>query len=102
VLVLTALYYFGRPDVIGVFTPLRGWRPMTAGTRPTLVHCASSAALLALVPVLLARWLGRLRLRDLGLGLGRWREGLCWLVIGIPLAIVDGGRPAGDAGRLPP
>lgn len=98
VLVLTALYYFARPDVIGVFTPLRGWRQMTPGTRSPLVHYAASAVLLAVVPVLVARWLGGIRLRDLGLGLGRWREGLCWLVVGIPLAVVAGKMAANQPG----
>jgi membrane protease YdiL (CAAX protease family) len=96
VLALTALYYFARPDVIGVFSPLRGWRPMTPGTRSPLVHYAASAVLLAVVPVLVTRWIGGLRLRELGLGLGRWREGLGWLVVGIPLAIVAGRMAAGQ------
>jgi membrane protease YdiL (CAAX protease family) len=98
VVALTAMYYFARPDVIGVFSPLRGWRAMTPGTRPAVVHYAASAVLLALVPVLVARWMGGLRFRDLGLGLGRWREGLGWLAVGVPLAIVAGRIGASQTG----
>jgi len=98
VLALTAMYYLARPDVIGVFSPLRGWRALTPGPRPALVHYAASAALLAVVPVLVARWMGGLRLRDLGLGLGRWREGLGWLAVGVPLAIVAGRFAASQTG----
>jgi membrane protease YdiL (CAAX protease family) len=97
-LALTAMYYFARPDVIGVFSPVRGWRAMTPGTRPATVHYAASAVLLALGPVLVARWIGRLRLRDLGLGVGRWREGLGWLAVGIPLAIAAGWIAASQSG----
>jgi len=95
---LMAMYYFARPDAIGVFSPLRGWRTMTPGARPPLVHFAASAVLLGLAPVLVARWLGGFTLRELGLGLGHWKRGLAWLAIGVPLALVAGKIAAGQAG----
>lgn len=98
VLALVAMYYFARPDVIGVFSPLRGWRPMTPGARQPGVHYAASALLLAVVPLVVARWIGGYRLRDLGLGLGNWRQGLCWLAVGLPLAAVAGRFAAGQSG----
>jgi membrane protease YdiL (CAAX protease family) len=94
---LMAMYYFARPDAIGVFSPLRGWRTMTPGTRPPLVHFAASAVLLGLAPVLVARWIGGFTLRELGLGLGSWKRGLVWLAIGVPLAVVAGKIAAGQA-----
>jgi membrane protease YdiL (CAAX protease family) len=97
VVALMAMYYFARPDTIGVFSPLRGWRPMTPGSRPPLVHFAASAMLLGLVPVLVARWIGGFSLRELGLGFGNWRRGLVWVGIGVPLAIVAGKMGAGQA-----
>lgn len=96
VLALTGLYYFARPDTIGVFSPVRGWRPMTPGVRSPVAHYALSAMLLALFPVLVARVVGRFTLRDLGLGIGRWRQGLLWLAIGLPLAVVAGRTAAGQ------
>ena len=41
-------------------------------------------------PVLAARRVTGLTLRDLGLGLGAWRVGLAWLAVGVPLAILAG------------
>jgi membrane protease YdiL (CAAX protease family) len=89
-LTLTAMYYFARPDAVGVFSPLRGWRIVTPGVRGPLVHFAASAVLLAVIPVVVARWLCGIRLRDLGLGLGSWRRGLGWLAVGLPLAVLAG------------
>jgi len=98
VLALVAMYYFARPDVIGVFSPLRGWRAMTPGSRQPGMHYAASFLLLAVVPLLVARWIGGYRLRDLGLGLGRWKQGLAWLAVGLPLAVVAGRYAATQAG----
>jgi membrane protease YdiL (CAAX protease family) len=97
VLVLMAMYYFARPDTIGVFSPLRGWRTMTPGTWPPGVHFAASAVLLGVIPVVVARWIGGFSLRELGLGLGEWRRGLVWLGIGLPLAVLAGKIAAGQA-----
>lgn len=90
VLALTGLYYFARPDVIGVFSPLRGWRPMTPGIRSPVLHYVLSALLLAVLPVVVVRRFGHLTLRQLGLGLGTWRQGLAWLAVGLPLAALGG------------
>lgn len=96
VLSLTGLYYLARPDTIGVFTLARGWQSMTPGVRSPSMHFLASGVLLALVPVLVARYVCGLRLTDLGLGLGRWREGLVWLLVGIPLAVLAGWIAAGQ------
>ncbi len=90
VLVLTVLYYFARPDTIGVYSLERGWRRVTPEGLTPIEHYLASGVLLAALPLIVARFVCGIRLRDLGLGLGRWREGLIWLVIGIPLAIVAG------------
>jgi membrane protease YdiL (CAAX protease family) len=98
VVALMGMYYFARPDAIGVFSPLRGWRVMTPGARAPLVHFAASAVLLGLAPVLVARWIGGFSLRELGLGLGNWRRGLAWLAVGVPLAVVAGKMAGGQVG----
>lgn len=90
VLALMVLYYFARPDTIGVHTLERGWRRVTSDGLTPLEHYLASGVLLAAIPLLVARFAGGFRLRDLGLGIGRWREGLVWLTIGIPLAVVAG------------
>jgi membrane protease YdiL (CAAX protease family) len=87
---LVVFYYLMRVDVIAAASTARGSLAMTREPlRPTL-HFAASALTLGVLPVLFARWGLGLRLSDLGLGLGRWRVGLAWLAVGIPLAIVAG------------
>ncbi|MGE5175555.1 MAG: hypothetical protein ACM3JJ_04195, partial [Hyphomicrobiales bacterium] len=83
---LTAFYYFARTDTIGVYSAARGWARMTPGLFTTRLHYLAAAALLGLLPALAARRLTGLSFASLGLGLGRWREGLVWLAIGAPLA----------------
>lgn len=90
VVVLTALYYFARPDTIGVYSLERGWRRVTTDGLTPIEHYLASGVLLAALPLLVARFVCGIRPRDLGLGLGRWREGIIWLVVGIPLAIGAG------------
>jgi membrane protease YdiL (CAAX protease family) len=63
---------------------------VTRGPLDPFGHFVASAVLLAAVPVLGARLLTGLTPRALGLGVGRWREGVRWLVLGIPLAILAG------------
>lgn len=87
---LTAFYYWARADVIGVFAAARGWFPLNASPLAAGWHLAAAALLLGVVPLLAARALLGLSLRDLGLGLGNWREGLKWLALGVPLALVAG------------
>jgi len=89
-LALTAFYYFARADTIGVFSPARGWTPMTARPLSALWHFGSAVLLLGLFPVLLARRVTGLSAVRLGLGLGDWRRGIGLLVAGLPLAVLAG------------
>jgi membrane protease YdiL (CAAX protease family) len=98
VVALMGMYYFARPDAIGVFSPLRGWRRMTPGTRTPLMHFAASALLLGIGPVLVAHWIGGFSWHELGLGFGHWKRGAIWLAVGLPLAVLAGKIAAGQAG----
>ncbi|HSM16843.1 MAG TPA: CPBP family glutamic-type intramembrane protease [Gemmatimonadales bacterium] len=89
-LVLFVFYYLARADVVGVFSPERGWFPLSKPPLHPTAHFVVSGVLLGLIPVLAARWLTRSSFKDLGLGLGRWRLGVVWLAIGIPLAVLAG------------
>jgi membrane protease YdiL (CAAX protease family) len=89
-LALVAFYYFARADTIGVYSSARGWFGLTAAPLAPPLHFALAALLLAVIPVLAARLVAGLSLRELGLGLGRWREGLGWLAVGLPLALLAG------------
>jgi len=90
VAVLLAFYYVGRADMIGVSSATRGWAAMTLNAVPGWVHFAGAAVLLGVLPVMAARSLTGLSLRELGLGLGNVRAGLLLLVVGTPLAILAG------------
>ncbi len=92
---LFAFFYLARADGIGT-ARLGEWFRVTASPLSPNLHFAASAVLLGVLPVLVARWVCGISLRDLGLGLGRWREGLLWLVIGIPIAVLAGRIAAGD------
>jgi len=96
-LVLVAFYYLARADTIGVASAGRGWSPLTARPLDPAWHFAVSLLVLGLVPVAAARGLAGLKLRALGLGLGRWRAGLAWLAVGVPLAVLAGKIGAGSA-----
>jgi len=89
-LALVAFYYLARADAVGVYSGPRGWFVLTAAPLAPPLHFAVAALLLAGIPVLAARRLTGLTLRDLGLGLGAWRVGLAWLAVGVPLAILAG------------
>ena len=89
-LALVAFYYLARPDAVGVYSRPRGWFVLTAAPLAPPLHFAVAALLLAGIPVLAARRVTGLTLRDLGLGLGAWRVGLAWLAVGVPLAILAG------------
>ena len=89
-LVLVCFYYVARADTVGVFSPERGWFAVTGVPLAPARHFLAAALLLATVPVLAARWLTGRSLAELGLGLGRWRIGLVWLALGVPLAIAAG------------
>src|SRR2546427_281006 len=68
----------------------RGWSALPAAPLAPPLHFVAAAVLLAVVPVLAARRLTGLSLTDLGLGLGRWRAGVVWVAIGVPLAVLAG------------
>jgi membrane protease YdiL (CAAX protease family) len=87
---LLAFYYVGRADVIGVSSTTRRWAAMTLRALPDPAHFAVAAVLLAILPVIAARRLTGLSLRQLGLGLGNVRAGLVLLVAGVPLAVLAG------------
>lgn len=89
VLGLVAFYYLTRADTIGVSSPGRAWTPMTGASVSAWRHFVSAAVLLGALPVAVT-WLAGRSPRSLGLGLGRWREGLAWVAAGVPLAIVAG------------
>jgi membrane protease YdiL (CAAX protease family) len=64
-----------------------------AGAGPATLHrtaymFGAACVLMLLVPVLLARFVLRLRLRDLGLGIGDWQAGLRIVLFLFPLILV--------------
>jgi membrane protease YdiL (CAAX protease family) len=90
VLGLLAFYYLARADTIGVSSSDRGWTPMTGPSLSAWQHFLSAGILLGGFPLLVV-WLATRRSpARLGLGIGRWREGLRWLAVGVPLAILAG------------
>lgn len=97
---LLAFYYLGRADVIGTYSR-GGWQAVTESPLSPSLHYLVAGLLLGILPVLLATRLGHLRLRELGLGLGRWRAGLLLLAAGAPLvaiaAKIGAGSPAMQA-----
>jgi membrane protease YdiL (CAAX protease family) len=92
---LFVFFYLARADRIGTSAG-DGWHLVTSPPLSPTMHFVAAALLLAVVPVLAARWVCGIGFRDLGLGLGRWREGLVWLAIGIPIATVAGWIAAGE------
>lgn len=89
-LVLVIFFYLLRADSIATMSGERGTLPMTRGPLPPTLHFIGAAIMLAVVPVLVGRAALGLSPTDLGLGPGRWRVGLAWLAIGIPLAVIAG------------
>ena len=94
---LATFYYLTRTDTVGVYSPERGWAVLTGRPLRPAVHFGLSALLLGVVPVLVARRLAGLPLAELGLGPGRWRAGIAWLVVGAPLAVAAGRIAAASA-----
>ncbi len=94
-LLLVAFHYLARADAVGVRGHGAAWFPLTRAPLPPDAHFAVSAVLLGVLPVLLARWVWRIPLRTLGLGLGRRRAGLAWLAVGVPIAVLAGSIGAG-------
>lgn len=93
---LMAFYYLVRADVIGVASAPGAWIPMTSDARSAWAHFGGAAVLLGLLPLSIACMATRRSPAELGLGLGRWREGLGWVAVGAPLAIAAGRLAAGD------
>ena len=87
---IAAFYYAMRADVIGVHSAHADWTPMTGPARPPWLYFTGSFALLALIPLGAACWLFREPPSAFGLGAGRWREGLTWLAVGVPVALLAG------------
>lgn len=96
--VLFAFYYLGRADLVGSSRAGGSWNPVTGLALTPTLHFIAAAVLLGVLPLVAARHACGLSLRDLGLGPGRWREGLAWLAVGIPVAVLAGyvatGNPA--------
>ena len=85
---LTQFYYWTRADTIGVTAVGRGWVEMTRQPVSMLQYHLAAGLILGALPLLCARKLCGLGLKDLGLGLGRPVKGLVWLAIGIPVAVL--------------
>jgi len=93
---LVVFHYAARADAVGVLGPGGRWSALTRPPLPASAHFAASGLILGLLPVLLARFVFKLPLRALGLGLGRARVGAAWLAIGVPLAVLAGWIGAGS------
>ncbi|MEN8005927.1 MAG: CPBP family intramembrane glutamic endopeptidase [Candidatus Krumholzibacteriota bacterium] len=85
---LTQFYYWTRADTIGVTTVGRDWMEMTRQPLSLVQHNLAAGLILGVLPLLCARKLCGLGLRDFGLGFGRPKRGLVWLAVGIPVAIL--------------
>lgn len=88
--VLCVFHYWVRADVVGVFSVARGWSPLTPGLLPPVLHFVGAGLLLGVLPVAAATLTSGRSLRELGLGIGRWRVGLLWVGVGLPLALLAG------------
>jgi len=93
---LFLFYYVARADVIGTRGSTDGWFTVTGPVFPPTLHFLASALLLGALPVIVARGLCGIPLRELGLGLGRWKEGLIWVAVGLPIAILAGWIASGS------
>lgn len=89
-LLLATFHYWARADTVGVLSAGRGWVSLTRGTLRPALFFPGAALLLGVLPVLAIRAVTGLRAREIGLGLGRWRLGLAWLALGLPLAVLAG------------
>lgn len=95
-LVLFAFYYLGRADLVGSNRSGVGWHAVTGPPLAPTLHFVEAALLLGVLPLLAARLGCGLSPGKLGLGPGRWREGLAWLAVGIPMAVLAGYIAAGN------
>ena len=93
---LLAFYYLARADTIGVSSPARAWTAMTGDVLPVWGHFLSAAVLLGVLPLAITFVATGRSPPGLGLGLGRWGEGLVWVAIGVPIAVLAGRLAAAD------
>ncbi len=90
VVTMTIFYYRTRVDTIAVANAVDGYRAMTGPAISFLRHNLAALILVGFLPLLAAKLLCGVRLRSVGLGLGRWRQGLIWLAVGVPVALLAG------------
>lgn len=88
---LPALYwYFGRSDTIGALGHDGRWLRVTGPEWNGLVSFLAAFLLLGVVPAALSRAVLNRGPRELGAGLGNHREGLAWVLAGVPIGIAVG------------
>jgi len=88
---LPALYwYFGRSDTIGALGHDGAWLRVTGAELNGLVSFLAAFVLLGIVPAALSRVLLGRGPGDLGAGLGNPREGMAWVLAGVPVGIAVG------------
>jgi len=93
--VLPALYwYFGRSDTIGALGHDGAWLRVNGPELHGFVSFLAAFVLLGALPALLTPALLGRTPRELGAGLGSRREGLRFLVIGVPVALAVGWNSA--------
>jgi len=95
-LALFLFYYVARTDLIGTSGQAGEWFTVTGTPLSPRFHFLASALLLGALPVAVAHWLCGFPLRELGLGIGRWKEGLVWVAIGVPIAVLAGWIASGS------
>lgn len=95
-LVLFLFYYLARVDAVGSLRVGGDWSAVTRPGVPPTLHFLSAAFLLGVLPVAVARWVCGIPLTELGLGIGRWREGLIWVAVGVPVAVLAGWIASGS------
>lgn len=93
---LFLFYYVARADSIGASGPMGDWFTVTGPTLSPTFHFLASALLLGAFPLAVAHWLCGIPLRELGLGFGRWKEGLAWVAVGVPIAVLAGWIASGS------
>ena len=85
---MTVFYYRTRVDTIAVINADEGLQAMTGPAIGFLGHNLAALALVGALPLLTARLLCGFNFRTIGLSWGRWRQGLVWLAVGLPLAVL--------------
>jgi membrane protease YdiL (CAAX protease family) len=88
--------YLTRVDLIGTSRVGGDWYPFSGPAVSPTLHFVAAALLLGATPVAVAHWVCGIPLRELGLGVGRWKEGLAWVAVGVPIAILAGKVASGS------